>query len=60
MKFVNYIKDCAREMKRVSWPTSKDVFHTTRVVLISTVIIAAVLGLVDWLLLNGAFLIFGR
>lgn len=60
MKLVNYIKDCAREMKRVSWPSGKDVAHTTRVVLVSTVIVAIVLGLVDWALLSGALALFGR
>lgn len=60
MKLVNYIKDCAREMKRVSWPSGKDVAHTTRIVLISTVIVAIVLGLVDWALLSGALALFGR
>ena len=60
MKLVNYIKDCAREMKRVSWPSAKDVAHTTRVVLVSTVIVAVVLGLVDWALLSGALALFGR
>lgn len=60
MKLINYIKDCAREMKRVSWPSGKDVAHTTRVVLVSTVIVAIVLGLVDWALLSGALALFGR
>lgn len=60
MKFVNYIKDCAREMKRVSWPTGKDVAHTTRIVLVSTAIVAVILGLVDWGLLSGALALFGR
>lgn len=59
MKFFNYIKDCAREMKRVSWPSKKEVVHSTRVVLISTIIVAAILGLVDWLLLRGVLLVFG-
>ncbi len=59
MKFFRYLKDCFREMKRVSWPSRKEVVHSTRVVVISTIIVAVILGLVDWLLLRGALLVFG-
>ena len=59
MKFFRYLKDCFREMKRVSWPSRKEVVHSTRGVVISTIIVAVILGLVDWLLLRGALLVFG-
>jgi len=40
----NFIKECAAELKKVTWPTRDDVVASVKVVLISTVIIAAILG----------------
>ncbi len=57
-KFINYIKECIAEMKKVAWPTGKQVVSYTKVILITTVIFAVILGLADFLLLRGAFLIF--
>ncbi len=41
------------ELKKVSWPTFKDVIASTKVVFFSTVIVSAVLGLLDWLFTSG-------
>lgn len=57
-KIGRYFKECWLELKKVSWPTKQAVFQSTRVVVISTVIFACVLGLLDFLLLKGIFLIF--
>jgi len=57
-KIVRYFKDCVLEMKKVSWPSRQMVIASTKVVIVATIVFAIVLGLVDFLLLKGIFLIF--
>jgi preprotein translocase subunit SecE len=52
-KIVQFIKESYAELKKVVWPSRDDVVSSVKVVLVSTVIIAAVLGLIDFLLLSG-------
>jgi preprotein translocase subunit SecE len=56
-KFLNYIKissnflrDCKMELKRVKWPTRKELLASTIMVLFLVIIIALFLGLADSLL----------
>lgn len=57
-KIVQFIKECHGELKKVIWPSREDVLSSVKVVIISTVIIAAILGLVDFLLSLGVQVIF--
>ncbi|MGN0907838.1 MAG: preprotein translocase subunit SecE [Bullifex sp.] len=57
-KIIRYFKECYLEMKKVSWPSRQMVFQSTKIVIISTVVFALILGLVDFLLLKGIFIIF--
>ncbi|MCF7934380.1 MAG: preprotein translocase subunit SecE [Spirochaetia bacterium] len=57
-KLIKYLKESYLEMKKVVWPTPETVVSSTKVVLVSTLIFAVVLGLVDYLLLEGLYLIF--
>ena len=57
-KVVQFVKESYAELRKVSWPSREDVISSVKVVIISTVIIAAVLGLVDVLLLLGVQAIF--
>ena len=57
-KVVQFIKESYAELRKVVWPGRDDVISSVKVVIISTVIIAAVLGLVDVLLLLGVQVIF--
>ena len=57
-KVIQFIKESYAELRKVIWPSHEDVISSVKVVLISTVIIAAVLGLVDVLLLLGVQAIF--
>jgi preprotein translocase subunit SecE len=57
-KLVQFIKESYAELRKVIWPSREDVISSVKVVIISTVIIAAVLGLVDVLLLFGIRVIF--
>lgn len=57
-KIKTFFKESRQELSKVVWPTREQVFISTRVVLVSVIIFAAVLGLVDFLLLEGLYLIF--
>jgi preprotein translocase subunit SecE len=57
-KLVQFIKESYAELRKVVWPGKEDVISSVKVVLISTVLFAAVLGLVDVLLLLGVQAIF--
>lgn len=57
-KLVAFVKESIAELKKVVWPTREDVISSVKVVIISTLIFAVVLGLVDALLLLGVQAIF--
>jgi preprotein translocase subunit SecE len=57
-KIVQFIKESYAELRKVIWPSREDVVSSVKVVIVSTVIIAAILGLVDLLLLFGIRAIF--
>ena len=57
-KLFKYFKECRLEMKKVAWPNKASVLTSTKLVIVTTIIFAALLGLVDWLLLEGVFFIF--
>ena len=57
-KVVQFIKESYAELRKVIWPGRDDVISSVKVVIISTIIIAAVLGLIDVLLLLGVQAIF--
>jgi len=46
-KVVQFFRESAAELKKVVWPTKADVWASIKVVVISTVLIAVVLGLLD-------------
>lgn len=45
----SFIKECVAELRKVVWPTRADVVASVKVVLVSTVVIAALLGALDML-----------
>ena len=57
-KIVQYFKESYAEIKKVVWPSKEEVASSTKVVIISTIIFAIVLGVVDFLLIAGLDLIF--
>jgi len=57
-KIVQFIKESYAELRKVIWPSKDDVISSVKVVIISTLIIAAALGLVDLLLMLGVQAIF--
>jgi len=57
-KVVLFVKDSYAELRKVIWPSREDVISSVKVVIISTVIVAAALGLIDMLLAWGLRVIF--
>ena len=57
-KLFRYIKECRLEMKKVAWPNRASVFSSTKIVIITTIISALLLWLVDLLLMRLVTLIF--
>ena len=51
-KIFQFFKECAGELRKVTWPTRSDVLF------ISTIIVALILGLLDWLFTEGLRLVF--
>jgi preprotein translocase subunit SecE len=57
-KFVAFFQNSYAELKKVTWPSREEVGSSTRVVLISVAIFAAILGILDYLFLTGIDYIF--
>ena len=48
-KIAKYFRDVVHELKRVTWPTRKELWKYTVIVLITIAIFAAILGAFDFL-----------
>ena len=46
-QFREYLKDVRGELKRVSWPTREELRDSTVVVIVTVLLVAAFIGLVD-------------
>ena len=46
-KVFQFFKESRAELKKVVWPTKADVLSSIKVVIISTIIVAIILGLFD-------------
>ncbi|GMO22746.1 MAG: preprotein translocase subunit SecE [Spirochaetaceae bacterium] len=57
-KIIQFIKESHGELKKVIWPSREDALSSVKVVIISTIIIACVLGLVDFILSIGVQIVF--
>lgn len=57
-KIIQFFKDSYAELRKVVWPSREDVFASTKVVLVSTLIMACVLGFIDYLLVVGIDVVF--
>jgi len=49
-KIILFFQESFAELKKVTWPSRDEATASTRVVLVSVIIIAAILGLVDFIL----------
>ena len=57
-KTTNFIKECGAELRKVVWPSRDNVVASVKVVILSTIIIAAILGGLDLLFTAGMSLVF--
>jgi preprotein translocase subunit SecE len=57
-KIIQFFKDSYAELRKVVWPSREDVVASVKVVVVSTVVMALVLGLIDFLLVAGIDFIF--
>ncbi|MCX7774797.1 MAG: preprotein translocase subunit SecE [Spirochaetaceae bacterium] len=57
-KLIQFFKDSYAELAKVVWPSKEDVIASTKVVIVSTVVVALVLGLLDFLLVLGIEVVF--
>lgn len=57
-KILQFFKESVAELRKVVWPGREDVVSSVKVVLVSTLIVAVVLGLLDLLFVSGMNLIF--
>ncbi len=48
--FINFIKETRQELNKVTWPTRDEVWQATLVVIITTMMLAAFIGVVDFFL----------
>jgi preprotein translocase subunit SecE len=57
-KIFRFCKECVAELKKVSWPSMGEVLSSVKVVVISIVFLAAVLGALDFLFAGGYSYVF--
>ena len=57
-KIVQFFKDSYAELRKVVWPSREDEVASTQIVIVSTVIVAFCLGLLDLRLVRGIDLLF--
>ena len=57
-KMIQFFKECYAELKKVVWPSRDKVVSSTRIVVVSTLAVALLLGLIDFLLVMGIEVVF--
>ena len=45
---IKYIKEVIAELKKVTWPTKKEVFNHTIIVIVSSVVVMAAVAAIDY------------
>ena len=58
-KIFNFFKESRAELKKVNWPSREEVLTSTRVVIISILVIAAVIALMDYIIRSIVFVVMG-
>ena len=57
-RVIRFFQESYAELKKVTWPSREDVRSSTKIVLVSVVLIAIALGIVDFVLFQVLELIF--
>jgi preprotein translocase subunit SecE len=58
-KIFSFLKESKAELKKVNWPSKEEVLTSTRVVIVSILIIAAVIALMDYVIKTVIYTIIG-
>lgn len=58
-KIIAFLKESRAELKKVNWPSREEVFTSTRVVIISILVIAAVIAVIDYVIKTVVFAVLG-
>ena len=59
-KVINFFADIGREMKKVTWPKREELRESTTVVIITSIIFAAFVFVIDKIISSGLGVIFGK
>ncbi|MBQ5400282.1 MAG: preprotein translocase subunit SecE [Treponema sp.] len=57
-KIFRFCKECVAELKKVSWPSMGEVLSSMKVLVISIVVLAVILGALDFLFMGGYSFVF--
>jgi len=57
-KIILFFKESYAELRKVVWPGRDDVVSSVKVVVLSTLVVAAILGVIDWVLFRGITALF--
>lgn len=57
-RLIQFFKDSAAELRKVVWPSHDEVVSNTKVVILSVIMFAAALGLVDFIFVSAIDFIF--
>ena len=57
-KFVQFCRECVGELGKGVWPSRSEAVASVKVVIVSTIVVALILGLLDLLFTEGLRLIF--
>jgi preprotein translocase subunit SecE len=57
-KFVQFCRECVGELGKVVWPSRSEAVASVKVVIVSTIVVALVLGLLDLFFTEALRLIF--
>jgi preprotein translocase subunit SecE len=58
-KIFTFLKESRAELKKVNWPSKEEVLTSTRIVIISILVIAGVIALIDYVIKTVVFSIIG-
>jgi len=58
-KIFNFLKEARAELKKVNWPLRDEVLTSTKVVVVSIIIVAIVIALMDYVIKTVVFTIIG-
>ena len=58
-KIFTFLKESKAELKKVNWPSKEEVLTSTRIVIISILVVAGVIALIDYVIKTVVFSIIG-